>query len=111
MIIRKYPLNVTVKVSKSGSRRILVCDSGVGVCIAANKVRRIRAVDACRKKMAVMSRKHNDSNILCLGQDYIGLEQAEGIIMAWLDTAFSPEERHHRRVSMISSMEEYDEGQ
>ncbi len=102
----EYARNVAVKVLMSGSRGILVCDSGVGVCIAANKVKKIRAVTACSTKMAVMSRLHNDSNILCLGQDYLAPGQAEEIIIAWLKTGFSPEERHHKRVNMISSMEE-----
>ena len=101
----EYSRNVALKVSQSGNRGILVCDSGVGVCIAANKINKVRAVNACSKKMAVMSRKHNDSNILCLGQDYLGPGQAEEIIMAWLEEGFSSEERHHRRVNMISSME------
>lgn len=107
----QYASNVAVEVSKSGSRGILVCDSGVGVCIAANKINKIRAVNACTTKMAVMSRMHNDSNILCLGQDYMNPGQAEEIILAWLEAGFSPEERHHRRVNMISRMEKYDKGQ
>ncbi len=97
--------SVAVKVSGTGSRGILVCDSGVGVCIAANKIHGIRAVNACSTKMAKMSRLHNGSNILCLGQDYLDPEQAEEIIKTWLETGFSPEERHHRRISKITRME------
>ncbi len=101
-----YARSVAIKISGTGSRGILVCDSGVGVCIAANKIRGVRAVNACNEKMARMSRLHNDSNILCLGQDYIEPGQAGEIIKSWLETGFSPEERHHRRVGKIISMEE-----
>ena len=101
--------SVAVKVSGTGGRGILVCDSGVGVCIAANKIHGIRAVNACNTKMAKMSRLHNDSNILCLGQDYLEPGQAGEIIKAWLETGFSPEERHHRRIGKINSMERKDQ--
>ncbi|MDA2922799.1 RpiB/LacA/LacB family sugar-phosphate isomerase [Patescibacteria group bacterium AH-259-L07] len=93
---------VARKVRKTrGARGILICDSGVGVCMAANKVSGIRAVNAYNIKIAEKSREHNNSNILCLGQDYMSSRQAEKIVKAWLETKFSAATRHHRRVDKI----------
>lgn len=93
---------VANKVRKSrGSRGILICDSGVGVCMAANKIFGIRAVNAYNIKIAKKSREHNNSNILCLGQDYVSSRQAKKIVNVWLETKFSAAIRHHRRVDKI----------
>lgn len=93
---------VADKVRKTkGARGILICDSGVGVCMTANKVSSIRAVNAYNIKIAKKSREHNDANMLCLGQDYMSLRQAKKIVNTWLETKFSTETRHHRRVDKI----------
>jgi len=99
-----YAFLVAGKVSKSHSLGILICSSGVGMCIAANKIKGIRAVNAYNIEIAKKSREHNDSNILCLGQDYINARLAKEIVRTWLETGFSPEERHHRRVQKIIDM-------
>ena len=101
-----YAKSVAIQVAKTNGRGILVCDSGVGVCVVANKINSVRAVNACNTKMAKMSRLHNNSNILCLGEDYLESGLAEEIIGIWLETGFSPEERHHRRVKKIANIEE-----
>src|SRR5680860_1121346 len=100
-----YAVLVANMVSKTGGYGILVCASGVGMCITANKVKGIRAVNAYNVKIAQKSREHNNTNILCLGQDYIDIETAKEIIKVWLATDFSPEEKHHRRVGKISEFE------
>lgn len=100
-----YAVLVANEVSKTGDFGILVCSSGVGMCITANKVKGIRAVNAYNAKIAQKSREHNDTNILCLGQDYIDIDTAKEIVKTWLATDFSPEEKHHRRVYKISKFE------
>ena len=97
----EYAFKVAEKVAQTGGRGIILCDSGVGVCIAANKVKGIRAVNAADPAIAGKSRLHNNTNILCLGQNYISVNLAKDIVNTWLETGFSSEERHHRRVNEI----------
>ncbi|MFC2159467.1 RpiB/LacA/LacB family sugar-phosphate isomerase [Actinomycetota bacterium] len=97
-----YAKKVATKVSETGGRGIIICDSGVGVCITANKIKDIRAVNPTNTTVARMSREHNNTNILCLGQNYIRPLLAKKIINIWLETEFSQEERHHRRVDIIN---------
>ena len=97
-----YAYLVANKVAETDSFGILICSSGVGMCIAANKVKGIRAVNAYNVEIAEKSREHNNTNILCLGQNYINPQLAKDIIKVWLKTDFSGEERHHRRVQKIS---------
>ena len=97
-----YALKVAKKVSETGGRGILVCDSGVGVCITANKIKNIRAVNPANPIVARMSREHNNTNILCLGQNYIRPHMAKKILKIWLETDFSQEKRHHQRVDKIN---------
>lgn len=97
-----YAFKLARKVSETGTRGIIICDSGVGVCIAANKVKGIRAVNAQSQLIARMSREHNNTNVLCLGQNYIRPHAARKIIKTWLETEFSPEERHHRRIDKLN---------
>ena len=97
-----YALKVAKKVSETNGRGIIVCDSGVGVCITANKIKNIRAVNTIKPVIAQMSRGHNNTNILCMGQNYIGPHLAKKILNAWLKTKFSQEKRHHRRVDKIN---------
>jgi RpiB/LacA/LacB family sugar-phosphate isomerase len=95
---------VAKKVAETGGRGILICDSGVGVCIVANKEKGIRAVNATKPVIARMSREHNNTNVLCMGQNYIKPALAKKIIKVWLETEFSREERHHRRVDKIEKV-------
>lgn len=100
-----YAEKVARKVAETGGRGVLVCDSGVGVCIAANKVRGVRAVNASSERIAMMSRQHNNANVLCLGQDYLSEDESLKVFDTWLNTPFSPEPRHHRRVDKIARIE------
>jgi len=97
-----YAARVARKVSETGRRGIIICDSGVGVCITANKIKNIRAVNPTNAVVARMSREHNNTNILCLGQNYIKPLLAKKIINIWLETEFSQEKRHHKRVDKIN---------
>ena len=86
-------------------RGILFCRSAAGMVIAANKINNVRAATAFDVKSAVHSREHNDTNVIALSGDWLDVQKAKEIISAWIDTAFSPEERHHRRVHKIAELE------
>ena len=82
-------------------RGILICGTGIGMAIAANKYKGIRAALCSDLFSAKATREHNDSNILCLGARVIDLQLAKDITSIWLNTPFSGEERHVRRIKMI----------
>lgn len=84
-------------------RGILVCGSGIGMCITANRIPGARAVQASEPFEAKMSRRHNDSNILCLGGRFIGQDLAMEILETWLAELFEGG-RHKRRVDLIDSL-------
>ncbi len=86
-------------------RGILICGTGVGMSISANKVRGVRAALCHDIFSAHCSREHNDANILCLGQRVIGVGPALDIVEAWVNAEFSGEERHARRVQKIGEIE------
>jgi len=85
-------------------RGILICGTGIGMCIAANKVPGVRAA-CCHDLITVeMSRRHNDANILCLSADMLGEELVERMAKLWLETSFDAG-RHQRRVEKITRFE------
>lgn len=85
-------------------RGILICGTGIGMCIAANKFRGVRAAKVDDSLNAEMSRRHNDANVLCLSADLIGEESLERIVDVWIRTEFEAG-RHARRVDKISQIE------
>jgi len=85
-------------------RGILICGSGIGMCIVANKFSGVRAAVCHDVSSAEMSRKHNDSNMLGLGADVINEELARKILHVWLETKFEGG-RHLRRIQKISDIE------
>jgi ribose 5-phosphate isomerase B len=91
--------------SGQAERGILICGSGVGACIAANKVPGIRACLCHDVYSAHQGVEHDDMNILCLGARVIGLELAAELAMAFLNARFSGEERHWRRLKKVLAME------
>lgn len=84
---------------------ILICGTGIGMSIAANKIRGVRAALCADCYSAEMARQHNDSNVLCLGGRTIGSEVAKRIAEIWLSTPFSGAEKHARRIGMIRDIE------
>lgn len=84
---------------------ILVCGSGVGAAVAANKLRGIRAALCGDTYSGRQSREHDDCNVLCLGARVVGVELALDIVRAFVDARFSGEERHRRRLAKIEAME------
>jgi RpiB/LacA/LacB family sugar-phosphate isomerase len=86
-------------------RGILVCGSGVGASVAANKLRGIRAAVCHDSYSARQGVEHDDLNVLCLGGRVIGLELARELVLRFLQATFSGEERHRRRLAKISALE------
>lgn len=86
-------------------RGILLCGSGIGMCIAANKIPGVRAALVHDELTAEMSRSHNDANVLCLSADLLGQRLIEKIVEVWLNTQFLGG-RHERRVKKIAMIEQ-----
>ncbi len=84
---------------------LLFCGTGVGISMAANKVRGIRACCCSDLFSAEMTRLHNNANILCLGGRVVTPEKAIELVDIFLDTKFSGEERHQRRIDQITDLE------
>ena len=93
----------------SVERGILVCGTGLGMCIAANKFAGVRAATCHDDLTAEMSRRHNDANILCLSADLLGERMIDRIIETWLATPFEGG-RHARRVDKITALEQRNHG-
>jgi ribose 5-phosphate isomerase B len=85
-------------------RGILICGTGIGMCIAANKVGGVRAAPCHDSITAEMSRRHNDANVLCLSADLLGEGLMERMTRIWLETPFEGG-RHARRVEKITRYE------
>ena len=87
-------------------RGVLICGTGIGISMAANKVKGVRAAVCWNEETASLARQHNDANILCMGARFIPVEEALNITRIFLDTPVSKDERHQRRIKKISSIEE-----
>ncbi len=85
-------------------RAILICGSGIGMCIVANKFKGVRAALCHDDLTAEMSRRHNDANILCLSADLLGDRLASRMVELWLETPFEGG-RHARRIGKIAEYE------
>lgn len=82
-------------------RGILICGTGIGMCIAANKVLGVRAANCHDLITAELCRRHNDANVLCLSGDLLGEDLVERLVKVWLTTDFETNSRHSRRVDKI----------
>jgi len=85
----------------ASSRGILICNSGIGMEMAANKLRGVRAANCTNMAMVKYSREHNDANVLVLGAQFIKPALAKRMVAVWLKTEFAAG-RHQRRVKMFS---------
>jgi ribose 5-phosphate isomerase B len=81
-------------------RGLLVCGTGLGICMAANRHHGVRAADCFTPHLAEMSRRHNDANVLCLGGRLLSEDEAWAIAEVWMSTPFEGG-RHQRRVELI----------
>lgn len=87
------------------SQGVLICGSGIGMSIAANKIPGVRAAVVENPVSARLSREHNDANVLCLGSRFIAPEYGAEIVRIWLETPFSAEGRHAERIAKIAQLE------
>jgi len=100
-----YAFKVALAVSEGRAQRgVLICGTGIGMCIAANKVKGVRAAPCHDSITAEMSRRHNDANVLSLSADLLGEELIERMLRIWLETEFESG-RHARRVEKITRFE------
>jgi len=99
-----YAEKVAKEVSK-GNQGILICGTGLGMSMAANKVKGVRAALAYNENAAKMAKQHNNANVLCLGSREFSEEKAKKITKAFLETDFSKEDRHAKRVKEIMDLE------
>ncbi len=98
-----FALPVARSVARGENERgILICSTGIGMSMTANRVRGVRAALCLNERMAAMSRTHNDSNVLCLGQDMIDEQTARRVVETWLATGFEGG-RHVRRLAKLDA--------
>jgi len=100
-----YPAAKAVAEGRA-ERGILICGSGIGMDICANKVDGIRAALCHDELTAQMSRRHNNANVLCLASDVLGEELIRRIVSSWLNTQFEHGGRHERRVRKVAWIEQ-----
>ena len=94
-----------VSLDPDNSCAILICGSGVGMDVAANKFNNVRSALVLNPDQALASRKDDNSNALSLAADFVSEEDAVKIVFTWLQTSFSGEERHMRRLEKIRQLE------
>jgi len=90
---------------KQADRAILICGSGVGACVAANKIKGVRASVCHDNYSAAQGVEHDDMNVLCLGGRIVGEEVAKLLVKAFVGAKFSGEERHRRRLEKVLAIE------
>lgn len=97
-----YAKKVACSVSKGECQKgLLICRNGIGMSIAANRFRVVRAATCFNEDVAMSSREHDDTNVLCLGADFVSEEEAKKITLAWLKARFDDNERRVRRIKKI----------
>lgn len=85
---------------------VLICGTGIGISIAANKVKGVRAAVVSEPVSARLTKEHNNANIIAFGARIVGIEMAKEIVSAWLNAEYIGSGRHERRVDMIRKIEE-----
>ena len=100
-----YAKLVAEKVIATQEKGILICGSGIGMSIAANKIKGIRAALCCNEEMAKLARAHNDANILCLGGRLLQEDMAKKITQKFIETGFEGAERLVRRNDKIKQIQ------
>lgn len=102
-----FAQKVAVQVAAKPEKHIgiLACRSGQGMCVAANKIKGVRAVSAWNEKLAYSTRNDDFANVLCLASDYLKMAQVEKIVKKFITTPFSKELRHLRRIKKVKKLE------
>ncbi len=98
-VARKVSLNY------DNARGVLICGSGVGADVVANKFRNVRSALVANPDQAYDARNDDDANVLSLGANYLNKQEAEKIVFTWVGTPFAGEERHRRRLGKIRNLE------
>ena len=98
-------IKLAEKVVRENTKGILICGSGVGICISANKVDGIRAALCTMEKQARLARTDDDANILCLSAELVSEEINLEIVKSFLETVFASEEKYIRRINKIKKYE------
>lgn len=89
----------------SNSRGVVICRNGVGVSIAVNKVKGIRGSVGFSTRHVETAREHDDLNVLALPADYVSIDEAKELVRTFLETSFSGDERHVRRLGKVAAIE------
>ena len=84
---------------------VLICGTGIGISISANKVKGVRAAVCSEPVTARLTKEHNNANIIAFGARIVGLEMAKAIVDAWLDAEYVGSSRHKRRIAMLHEIE------
>jgi len=100
-----YAEKVAKEVAKGKAEGILICGTGLGMSMAANKVKGVRAALAYNANAAKMAKEHNNANVLCLGAREFSKEEAKKITKVFLEAKFEGGERHQRRINEIMDLE------
>lgn len=85
---------------------VLICGTGIGISISANKVKGVRAAVCSEPVTARLTKEHNNANIIAFGARIVGVETAKAIVTAWLDAEYAGGGRHGERIAMIHKIEE-----
>lgn len=102
-----YAVPVAEKVSVSADDLgILICASGIGVCVAANKFKNVRAGICVNEWMAIASKEDDNINVLCLPSDIVSEKEADNIVVKWLEAKFKGTEKYQRRLNKIKKIED-----
>ena len=99
----EFAVKVSRRALETNSLGILICGTGLGMCMTANRISNIRAALCTNEIMAKMARKHNNANILCMGARIVGTDLAKSILEAFLHTEFQGD-RHQKRIDLIDSL-------
>lgn len=101
-----FAKKVAERVAKEkDARGILICGGGGGVCVAANKIKGVRAVQIFDKYTARIAKRHNNANIICLAGRALQPGKAKELVRIWLEEKVSPAKRHKRRINKIKRLE------
>lgn len=100
-----FAIRLGQRVVRDGQRGVLVCGSGVGMAVAANKVGGVRAGVLTSGRQARIAREEDDINIACLGADFMTTEEAKEVVEIFVETLFLSEERYVKRIQKIKNYE------
>lgn len=100
-----YADRVAKRITKDGGYGVLICGSGQGMAIRANRYPKVRAALCWSEEVAKLSREHNDANVLCMGSRVLDLDTAKAVALAFLETEFAGG-RHQQRVSKLGTVTE-----